>query len=282
MPTPIAVVAASLGQRGGREAANAANAEPAATVAAIRQAPRPASDDAPAPPEIDPAPTAANSDRPARPAYADAPSRRGVAIASIACLAIAVVAAGAYGVWRYEGARGAAGDARTASAPTPLSPGPDANAPTPSVAPAADAAPESADASASTAEPPGAPPAATADVTAPVEITALPPHPTSVRSRVAQSPKASPAPATAGPGDTTAMQAEGASTTALRPNVAAAEAPRTADRWQRLDEAIAQCTRADFITRVICGQRARFRYCDGYWGKVPQCPGSPSTVDRGQ
>ncbi|HSC23913.1 MAG TPA: hypothetical protein VLG08_09380 [Casimicrobiaceae bacterium] len=54
------------------------------------------------------------------------------------------------------------------------------------------------------------------------------------------------------------------------------------DHWRRLDDELAQCTRADFITRVVCGQRARFRYCDGYWGKVPQCPGNPSTTEHGQ
>ncbi len=47
------------------------------------------------------------------------------------------------------------------------------------------------------------------------------------------------------------------------------------DRWARMEEDMAKCTREDFINRVICAQRVKFRYCGGYWGKVPQCPGSP-------
>ena len=53
------------------------------------------------------------------------------------------------------------------------------------------------------------------------------------------------------------------------------------DRWQRMEEDMSHCTREDFISRVICGQRVRFKYCDGYWGKVPQCPASPPP-ERGQ
>jgi hypothetical protein len=44
---------------------------------------------------------------------------------------------------------------------------------------------------------------------------------------------------------------------------------------------LSRCTREDFISRVICDQRVRFQYCGGYWGKVPQCPGSPAP-DHGQ
>jgi hypothetical protein len=44
-----------------------------------------------------------------------------------------------------------------------------------------------------------------------------------------------------------------------------------ADRWRALDEALAKCG-GNFVERIICGQHARFRYCDGYWGRVPQCP----------
>jgi hypothetical protein len=53
------------------------------------------------------------------------------------------------------------------------------------------------------------------------------------------------------------------------------------DRWTRMNEEMSRCTREDFITRVICSQRVRFRYCEGYWGKVEQCPASPPP-ERGQ
>lgn len=63
---------------------------------------------------------------------------------------------------------------------------------------------------------------------------------------------------------------------ALAPAGTTAPAPAPMpDRWARMEEDMAKCTREDFINRVICAQRVKFRYCGGYWGKVPQCPGSP-------
>jgi hypothetical protein len=53
------------------------------------------------------------------------------------------------------------------------------------------------------------------------------------------------------------------------------------DRWARMSDELTRCTREDFISRVICDQRVRFRYCKGYWGTVSQCPGNPS-VEPGQ
>jgi hypothetical protein len=51
-----------------------------------------------------------------------------------------------------------------------------------------------------------------------------------------------------------------------------------------MEEELARCTREDFIRRVVCDQRVRLRYCEGYWNRVPQCPGgSPSSqMDHGQ
>ena len=31
---------------------------------------------------------------------------------------------------------------------------------------------------------------------------------------------------------------------------------------------------------LICGQRVRIQYCEGYWGKVPQCPGMTANPER--
>ena len=50
----------------------------------------------------------------------------------------------------------------------------------------------------------------------------------------------------------------------------APEAPMP-DRWQAMSAAIASCGREDFFAGVICEQRVRLRYCEGYWGDVPQC-----------
>jgi hypothetical protein len=45
-------------------------------------------------------------------------------------------------------------------------------------------------------------------------------------------------------------------------------------------DAMAQCT-GGLVERVICEQRTRLRYCDGYWGKLGACPaGIPN--DYGQ
>ena len=50
-----------------------------------------------------------------------------------------------------------------------------------------------------------------------------------------------------------------------------APAPVVPDRWEAMSAAIAHCGRADFFSGIICEQRARMKYCDGYWGEVPQC-----------
>jgi hypothetical protein len=47
------------------------------------------------------------------------------------------------------------------------------------------------------------------------------------------------------------------------------------DPWQQMSEAIARCP-AEFLGRVVCEQKVRLQYCEGQWGKVPQCPGGPS------
>lgn len=66
---------------------------------------------------------------------------------------------------------------------------------------------------------------------------------------------------------------------AKRLAAAAVPAPRPDDHWTQMNNDLSRCTREDFINRVICDQRVRIRYCDGYWGKVAQCPVSPSTAD---
>jgi hypothetical protein len=50
--------------------------------------------------------------------------------------------------------------------------------------------------------------------------------------------------------------------------------PAPADRWQSMAAAIARCPRADFLAAVLCEQRVRLQYCEGYWGDVPECRGA--------
>jgi hypothetical protein len=69
--------------------------------------------------------------------------------------------------------------------------------------------------------------------------------------------------------------------TAQPANNIAAAAP-VPDRWAQFAEDLHHCERETFLSRVLCDQRVRLRYCDGYWGKVPQCPGGIANPDRGQ
>lgn len=79
-----------------------------------------------------------------------------------------------------------------------------------------------------------------------------------------------------GDGESVPRSAEGESSapqTSGAPTILA-EAPVT-DRWQAMNTALAQCSReGGFLAGVVCGERARLQYCDGYWGQVPQCRGA--------
>jgi hypothetical protein len=55
--------------------------------------------------------------------------------------------------------------------------------------------------------------------------------------------------------------------------VAVPQEPVVPDRWQTMNEEIARCSRESFFAGVVCEQRVRLRYCDGYWGSVPHCGG---------
>ncbi|HKP67019.1 MAG TPA: hypothetical protein VJX31_10365 [Casimicrobiaceae bacterium] len=109
-------------------------------------------------------------------------------------------------------------------------------------------------------------------VRTPVEIKPLPAKP--ARKPVAVAPKPSPPPAPV-------ATPEPVPTPAPPPVTAAPRKAAPVDRWAQMSEELSRCTREDFIARVICDQRVRFRYCDGYWGKTAQCPGNP-VPDRGQ
>ena len=46
-------------------------------------------------------------------------------------------------------------------------------------------------------------------------------------------------------------------------------APRP-DRWQVMNENLGRCG-GDLIARIVCHQRVRGQFCEGYWGEVPEC-----------
>ena len=56
--------------------------------------------------------------------------------------------------------------------------------------------------------------------------------------------------------------------------------PPAPDRWQTMRDAQAQCDRLGVFDGLVCGQRVKMQYCDGYWGKVPQCQGANVTYER--
>lgn len=292
VPTPIAAVAAALMARASqREAANAAHAESASASGAHAGSSVRVDD------PVSPAPSARHSVvaanvEPARPVYASNPGRRGLAIALFACCAIVAAALAAAVIWRIEGEPHATSIFDTAGEPASGSasstPAPSAAAPPAGEMPASGTpAPAQPDAAASAENPAVAARGETpSGASMPVEIKALPPRPAASRAtHAASAAKAPPAKAPSAP----AAQAASEPTPATPPEVpakpkVAAVAPaasHVADRWRRLDDELSKCTREDFITRVICSQRVRFRYCDGYWGKVPACPGSPAP-ERGQ
>jgi hypothetical protein len=63
---------------------------------------------------------------------------------------------------------------------------------------------------------------------------------------------------------------------ALPPPVPAPrEAPPPPDRWQQMSDALARCDREGGFSGFICDQRVRLDSCEGWWGKVPQCPNPP-------
>ncbi len=53
------------------------------------------------------------------------------------------------------------------------------------------------------------------------------------------------------------------------------------DRMQALDAAIARCG-GGLFEELICGQRARFKFCAGLWGRVPECPSGASIDEPGR
>jgi len=61
---------------------------------------------------------------------------------------------------------------------------------------------------------------------------------------------------------------------------AIAPVPPVRERWAGMNAALAACSQENFIAGVLCTERVRLEYCDGFWGQVPQCragtrPGSP-------
>jgi hypothetical protein len=79
-----------------------------------------------------------------------------------------------------------------------------------------------------------------------------------------------------GPAD----EAGGSAPMGARAPAAIGDAPSVPDRWEAMNAELARCSRENFIVGIVCDQRARWQYCEGYWGQVPQCRAG-SRVDGG-
>jgi hypothetical protein len=270
-PAPAQAPAAAV-QTGTRPAMPAAPTP----AAAVQTGPRPV---APAPPP--PAPAAPQA---APLAEAPASSRNmGVLIAALA--ALIVLAAGG-----YFGYRMFAGETPKQTTVTTESPKSESPAPTQGAEPPKETAgaPATSPEAASAVVPVGGAQtqagAPAAPGTAMTNASPLPGEPAVAPDKSKAPAKTQAKAAAEQPSPTTpAAQAPAAA-----PSPAAAKAPPKTtvaaaqpDRWQMYAEEMANCAKEDFFSRLGCQQKTRVRYCEGYWGKVPQCPQTPP-VDRGQ
>ncbi len=56
---------------------------------------------------------------------------------------------------------------------------------------------------------------------------------------------------------------------------AAVRPPPPPDRWASMRQALAACDREGGLSGFLCDQRVRLDGCEGYWGRVADCPGPP-------
>jgi hypothetical protein len=178
------------------------------------------------------------------------------------------VAALALGGVSYFGQRAVGAHAGSAAAPLPV---------------AADESPVNTATPEVAAAPPPvvvASPAAVASVPAPIEGEPTPP----ATKPVAVSGKRAVARSTASVATVNGDPPDAWNPPPEPPKIAAAPVPPppvvVPDRWQSMRDSIAQCDREGMIAGIICGQKARIQYCEGYWGKVPQCPGPTVNPER--
>jgi hypothetical protein len=52
-------------------------------------------------------------------------------------------------------------------------------------------------------------------------------------------------------------------------------APPPPDRWQTMADSLKRCENEGGFSGFICDQRVRLESCEGYWGRVAQCPNPP-------
>jgi hypothetical protein len=125
-------------------------------------------------------------------------------------------------------------------------------------------------------EEPAAPPAVPASAAAPSgSVAADPPAPKPPVKRAQVASRATFATTNGDPPEAVYVAPE-----PEKPAPAPPPPPPAPDRWQTMRDAQAQCDRQGVIDGLICGQRVKMQYCDGYWGKVPQCQGANVPYER--
>jgi hypothetical protein len=62
--------------------------------------------------------------------------------------------------------------------------------------------------------------------------------------------------------------------------VAETREARRPDPWEAMHVSLASCG-GDLIARIVCDQRVRRRFCEGHWGKAPECASGVAN-DHGQ
>jgi hypothetical protein len=98
------------------------------------------------------------------------------------------------------------------------------------------------------------------------------------QKRVVETPKVNTAPVDRFPAPTEPAVVAPVAQADMVPPAREAPAP---DRWQVMADQVARCGREGFLAGVVCEQRVRLKYCEGYWGVAAQCPsGVPN--DHGQ
>ena len=55
------------------------------------------------------------------------------------------------------------------------------------------------------------------------------------------------------------------------PAAAPAPAPPVPDRWDTMNAALAACSQETLLAGLMCTERVRYQFCEGFWGQVPQC-----------
>ena len=232
-------------------------------------------DFAAAPPPPEPAP--------AVPAYNAEPKRAGVVVAAIC--GVGVLALIGYAAMTMFGGASRVNESVTrVDAPTKRVESSPTIAPAPSV-PTAEPAPKTEAPIAEKTSPPiGADMQPLPDIakTQPPKAetksaAAKAPTPSAPTKSAAVAPIAPTTPAPAAPAAPSTTHA-----TAPAATVASPAATATTDRWTQFADDLRRCQGESFLNRVVCDQRVRLRYCEGYWGRVPQCPGGIANPDRGQ